>query len=107
MPAESHRLPTTHPATHPATHPGGDPAKNLHPIQQQLVEVTEQIEHLTRAIQSRDQIGQAKGILMERYGITSEQAFDLLVAASTTSNSKLTAVAAHLTTTGLLERPPH
>jgi len=32
-------------------------------------------EHLRRAVDSRDLIGQAKGILMERYKITGDQAF--------------------------------
>jgi AmiR/NasT family two-component response regulator len=70
------------------------------------MEVTEKVGQLTQAVQSRDVIGQAKGILMERYRLTSEQAFELLVATSTASNSKLIAVAAHLTATGALEQPP-
>jgi AmiR/NasT family two-component response regulator len=102
MPADEH---LTH-LTHPPSTVAGDPDADLRLVAQQLTEVTEKVEHLTRAVQSRDVIGQAKGILMERYGITSEQAFQLLVVASSTSNSKLAAVAAHLTDTGVLERPP-
>ncbi|MDQ0734127.1 ANTAR domain-containing protein [Arthrobacter agilis] len=75
-------------------------------VLQRLAEVTEKVEHLTRAVQSRDVIGQAKGILMERYRLTSEQAFELLVATSSASSSKLSAVAAHLTATGVLGQPP-
>ena len=58
--------------------------------------------NLRLALQSRDTIGQAKGILMERYKITAEQAFDLLIAASTRTNRKLKDVAADLATTGAL-----
>ncbi len=94
---------------------GFDPARGagadgqgaeLRLVLQRLAEVTEKVEHLTRAVQSRDVIGQAKGILMERYRLTSEQAFELLVATSSASSSKLSAVAAHLTATGVLEQPP-
>jgi GAF domain-containing protein len=54
------------------------------------------------AIATRDLIGQAKGILMERYGITSGQAFIMLVEVSTDTNVKLLAVADELATTGRL-----
>lgn len=102
MPADEHLAHVKHPSAE--LDEGSSPDLRL--VAQQLTEVTEKVEHLTRAVQSRDLIGQAKGILMERYGITSEQAFQLLVVASSTSNSKLAAVAAHLTDTGVLERPP-
>jgi hypothetical protein len=96
------------PGSNPAREAGADgPTAELRLVVQRLTEVNEKVEHLTRAIQSRDVIGQAKGILMERYRITSEQAFELLVATSSASNSKLAAVAAHLTATGALEQPPH
>lgn len=58
---------------------------------------------LWAAIDSRDVIGQAKGVLMERYEITAEQAFDRLIAASQAANMKLRAVAAQVTTHGGLE----
>lgn len=54
------------------------------------------------AIATRDLIGQAKGILMERYGLTAGQAFIMLVQVSTTSNLKLLAVAEELAITGNL-----
>ncbi len=57
---------------------------------------------LRSALRSRDIIGQAKGILMNRYTISAEQAFDLLVDASQTTNRKLRDVAATLTETGEL-----
>ncbi|MFI5589672.1 ANTAR domain-containing protein [Amycolatopsis sp. NPDC051758] len=46
-------------------------------------------EHLRRAVESRDVIGQAKGILMQRRGITAEAAFDVLRSASQDLNVKL------------------
>ena len=54
------------------------------------------------ALESRDVIGQAKGILMERFKITSTEAFDLLITASQHTNRKLRDVAADLTDTGAL-----
>ena len=60
------------------------------------------MNHLGRALASRDLIGQAKGVLMERYEITADQAFALLARASQDTNRKLTEVAEHLTHTGVL-----
>jgi len=54
------------------------------------------------AMASRDVIGQAKGILMERFKLTPDQAFDLLIAASMHTNVKLRDVAERLTATGEL-----
>jgi hypothetical protein len=48
---------------------------------------------LRQAISSRDVIGQAKGILMERRGIGADEAFEVLRAASQSLNIKLTQVA--------------
>ena len=50
-------------------------------------------EHLNEALHSRKVIGQALGILMERYGITEDRAFAFLVRASSTSNIKLREIA--------------
>ena len=58
--------------------------------------------HLRRALNNRDVIGQAKGILMERHRITSDQAFELLSRASQTANRKLADLAEALVTTGEL-----
>src|SRR5690625_7741852 len=44
---------------------------------------------LNEAIMTRDVIGQAKGILMERHKITSQQAFLLLTTASNRTNTRL------------------
>jgi transcriptional regulator with GAF, ATPase, and Fis domain len=59
---------------------------------------------LRRALDSRDVIGQAKGILMERFKITSADAFDMLITASQDFNRKLRDVAAEVTETGVLVR---
>ncbi|GEO95692.1 ANTAR domain-containing protein [Kocuria turfanensis] len=62
----------------------------------------QQISGLKEALATRDLIGQAKGILMEHYKITDQQAFLLLTRASSRTTTKLRAVAEHLTTTGNL-----
>jgi GAF domain-containing protein len=60
----------------------------------------QEIGQLTHALDTRDLIGQAKGILMERFKISSQQAFQILVRASSESNIKLRDVADHLTRSG-------
>ena len=50
-------------------------------------------EHLERALESRDVIGQAKGILMARQDVTPDRAFDILRRASQRLNVKLREVA--------------
>ena len=59
-------------------------------------------DQLRDAISSRDEIGQAKGILMERHRINGDAAFAVLSRASQTVNLKLTEVARHLIETGEL-----
>jgi GAF domain-containing protein len=59
-------------------------------------------EQLKSALLTRDVIGQAKGILMERYKIDQAQAFDLLVLASQRTHRKLHDIAAELSATGEL-----
>ncbi len=61
------------------------------------------LSHVTTALASRDVIGQAKGILMERYKITPEAAFALLARTSQDTNRKLSQVAEDLTRTGTLQ----
>lgn len=56
--------------------------------------------HLTEALRTRELIGQAQGILMERERITADQAFDVLRRASQHMNLKLRQVAATLVETG-------
>jgi len=62
--------------------------------------------NLRAALTGRDVIGQAKGILMERYKLDGTQAFDLLVATSQHTGRKLREVADHLATTGEVLEPP-
>ncbi len=59
----------------------------------------QKVDHLHRAVDSRDLIGQAKGILMERYQISADQAFRFLVSVSSTTGRKLHDVAHQLTDT--------
>jgi GAF domain-containing protein len=56
-------------------------------------------DQLTEGLATRDLIGQAKGILMERYGINADRAFALMVRASQNRNVKLRDLAVELTTT--------
>ena len=59
-----------------------------------------QRQDLERQIDSRDIIGQAKGILMARTGATEDQAFDMLRRASQHLNMKLRTVAEEVARTG-------
>jgi AmiR/NasT family two-component response regulator len=52
------------------------------------------------ALNSRDRIGQAKEILVERYKVTHEAAFAMLIGASQRRNVKIRDIAEQLTTTG-------
>src|SRR6195952_4759908 len=56
-----------------------------------------QAAHLVKAVDSRDLIGQAKGILMERFTVDDEAAFQMLVQSSQNTNMKVTAVVEWLT----------
>jgi len=55
-----------------------------------------EIEGLNQALQTRKVIGQALGILMERYQMSEDAAFSFLVRASTTGNIKLRDIAQEL-----------
>lgn len=57
-------------------------------------------EGLKIALRSRDVIGQAKGILMERHRITDDQAFEMLSRGSQRLNIRLAAVAERVARTG-------
>lgn len=67
---------------------------------------SQQVTQLTLALDTRDLIGQAKGILMERYKITAQQAFLLLSRASSELNIKLRDVAERLTVSGEMTKRP-
>ena len=57
-------------------------------------------QHLRQGMVTRDVIGQAKGILMERHRLTADQAFGVLTGVSQELNRKLIDVARELTDTG-------
>jgi GAF domain-containing protein len=50
-------------------------------------------EQMESALSSRDRIGQAKGIIMERYGVDDVRAFDMMRALSQESQAKLVDIA--------------
>lgn len=61
-------------------------------------------EGLTRAVDGRQHIGLAQGILMERFGIDPDRAFNLLQRYSQSKNIKLRDIASMVVTSG--ELPP-
>ncbi|BBX37060.1 response regulator [Mycolicibacterium mageritense DSM 44476 = CIP 104973] len=61
-------------------------------------------ENLQSAIASRDVIGQAKGILMERFHVDAVQAFELLRELSQTSNVRLADIARRVVDSSRQER---
>ena len=67
----------------------------------------EQQQQLRSALHTRELVGQAKGILMERFKITGDRAFRVLVHVSQNSNRKLTEIAQDLVDSGELptDRP--
>src|SRR5947209_4388608 len=66
-----------------------------------LVEqLNQKVAGLEEALLSRDVIGQAKGILMERLHLTPDQAFEELRTMSQHQNKKLRDIAAELAETG-------
>jgi hypothetical protein len=64
----------------------------------------QQAGNLQAALRSRAVIDQAKGILMERFRITADQAFDALARVSNETDTKVRDVAEHVVDTG--EFPP-
>ena len=64
----------------------------------------EEVRNLTAMVSSRDVIGQAKGILMERLKLTNQEAFATLVRASQKHNIKLRVLCEQLIRTGALPR---
>ncbi|GAA3547449.1 GAF and ANTAR domain-containing protein [Amycolatopsis ultiminotia] len=66
----------------------------------------QETEQLHQALLTRDVIGQAKGILMERFGLGDDAAFAMLVRSSQDTNVKLVDVARWLTTEGKSRHEP-
>lgn len=60
----------------------------------------DKVTNLHRAIESRQVIGQATGILMERHRLSPKQAFDTMVTASQEAHLKLREVALRINETG-------
>jgi transcriptional regulator with GAF, ATPase, and Fis domain len=69
------------------------------------LQASQRTEKLLAALETRDVIGQAKGILMEREHITDEEAFQILVRASQRLNIKLTVVAGRVADPNLSDKP--
>jgi hypothetical protein len=63
-------------------------------------------QQLSRALDTRDVIGMAKGILMQRYSISSDRAFRVLVRSSQDNQRKLREVAEELVERGTLGGQP-
>ena len=63
------------------------------------VAAAQDADNLQRAVTNRTVIGQAEGILMERFDISAERAFDVLRRVSQHRNQKLSQVAEHLVRT--------
>jgi GAF domain-containing protein len=75
---------------------------NMHAYQS----ARELADNLQAALEARAAIDQAKGILIERYKLTPDQAFQLLAKASMATNRKLREIAETLVQTGELAKPP-
>jgi response regulator NasT len=63
----------------------------------EIDQLRERVDQLETALHSRIAIEQAKGVLMERFGLTPERAFELLRAAARGSREPLHKVAALVT----------
>jgi GAF domain-containing protein len=63
---------------------------------QAYAKTRELVDQLTQALESRDVIGQAKGLIMEREGIGADEAFNVLRRASQARNVKLRDIAQQL-----------
>lgn len=76
-----------------------------------LEKAEREIEQLRCAVESRTVIGQAQGILMERFGIDADQALTFLRRASSHTNRKLVVIAIEIAVTRELplelRRPDH
>jgi hypothetical protein len=71
-----------------------------------MMSAERQIDQLGLALHNRTIIGQAQGVLMERFDMTADQAFDYLRRISSTTNRKVAVVAAELATSRRLPDDP-
>src|SRR5262249_12603521 len=74
----------------------GDHASSLIAQAASVATTANQNAHLHLALETRERVGEAKGILMERHGLTSDEAFDQLRRASQHANRKLRDIAEEL-----------
>jgi AmiR/NasT family two-component response regulator len=70
------------------------------PAVARIAELEVEVEHLRKALASRDVIGQAKGILMERFRVKAEEAFHLLVESSQRQNVRVADLSVQVADTG-------
>lgn len=75
---------------------GPDDEEDPDELRRLLDALQAEVAGLTEALESRDVIGQAKGILMASQGISVDEAFDILRRASQRLNVKLRDVAAQV-----------
>jgi AmiR/NasT family two-component response regulator len=69
------------------------------------IATVQQASTLAEAVEARGLMGQAQGLLMERFALDAEQAFAVLRRYSQNNNIKLHVVAAQLITTRQLPQP--
>ena len=69
-------------------------------VRESLEDVQDQVRHLLVALEHRTVTGQATGIVMERFGLTAQEAFAVLARLSQDQNVKLYEVAQRLAETG-------
>jgi GAF domain-containing protein len=81
-------------------------AGDLATVMQALTLEIDKLQNLQGALASRQVIGRAEGILMQREQITSDDAFDLLRRASQNLNTKLREVAQYVVETGEIPDQP-
>jgi AmiR/NasT family two-component response regulator len=84
-----------------------DEARRVRRLCHQVEELQVLNRELAVALDSRDVIGQAKGILMERHKVDADAAFGMLRETSQHLNVKLVRVAEHLARTGELPEDAH
>jgi hypothetical protein len=66
-----------------------DPADGLQNNEDHAQAMAREIEQLRYALESRDIIGQAKGMIMERFQLDAARAFELMIRVSQNSNIRV------------------
>ena len=70
------------------------------------IAAAQEIDQLRAGLDTRTVIGQATGILMERYGLDADRAFEVLIRLSTQTNRKLRDLAREVVASGRLPDQP-